>query len=157
MFPGTIDLYRVLPELFWCGFGALAMLMQPFVRNRHFFTILAFLGALAGTAASCFAFRNAGPGFYGLIQSDAFSFFFHLLVGTVALLVILAAGPYLDRERHPTMLLCNSCIRMGSSTGQLGDMPGHLVVRFNADGGACEQLPTLSLTDRDRLRRRSDR
>lgn len=101
MFPGTIDLYRVLPELFWCGFGALAMLMQPFVRNRHFFTILAFLGALAGTAASCFAFRNAGPGFYGLIQSDAFSFFFHLLVGTVALLVILAAGPYLDRERLP--------------------------------------------------------
>jgi NADH-quinone oxidoreductase subunit N len=101
MFPGTIDLYRVLPELLWCGFGALAMLMQPFARNRHFFTVLAFLGALAGTAASCFAFRNAGPGFYGLIQSDAFSFFFHLLVGTVALLVVLAAGPYLGRERLP--------------------------------------------------------
>ena len=101
MFPGTIDLYRVLPELLWCGFGALAMLMQPFVRNRYFFTVLAFLGALAGTAASCFAFRNAGPGFYGLIQSDAFSFFFHLLVGTVALLVVLAAGPYLGRERLP--------------------------------------------------------
>jgi NADH-quinone oxidoreductase subunit N len=101
MFPGTIDLYRVLPELLWCGFGALAMLMQPFVRYRHFFTVLAFLGALAGTVASCFAFRNAGPGFYGLIQSDAFSFFFHLLVGTVALLVVLAAGPYLGRERLP--------------------------------------------------------
>jgi NADH-quinone oxidoreductase subunit N len=101
MFPRTIDLYRVLPELVWCGFGTLAMLLQPFVRNRHFFTVLAFLGALTGTGASCFAFRNAGPGFYGLVQADPFSYFFHLLVGTVALLVVLAAGPYLDRERLP--------------------------------------------------------
>jgi len=101
MFPRTIDIYRVLPELLWCGFGLLAMLLQPFVRNRHFFTGLAFVGALAGTGASWFAFRNAGPGFYGLVQSDAFSYFFHLLVGTVALLVVLAAGPYLDRERLP--------------------------------------------------------
>ena len=99
--PSAADFYRVLPELMWCGFGVLAMLMQPFVRNRHFFTALAFLGALAGTAASCLAFRNPGLGFFGLVQSDAFSFFFHLLVGTVAFLVVLAAGPYLDRERLP--------------------------------------------------------
>jgi NADH-quinone oxidoreductase subunit N len=101
MFPRAIDLYRVLPELVWGSFGTLAMLLQPFVRNRHFFTVLAFVGALGGTGASCFAFRNAGPGFYGLVQSDPFSYFFHLLVGTVALLVVLAAGPYLDRERLP--------------------------------------------------------
>jgi NADH-quinone oxidoreductase subunit N len=101
MIPRTIDIYRVLPELMWCGFGMLAMLLQPFVRNRRFFTALAFLGALAGTLASCVAFRYAGIGFYGLVQSDAFSFFFHLLLGTVALLVVLAAGPYLNRERLP--------------------------------------------------------
>ena len=35
MFPRAIDIYRVLPELMWCGFGLLAMLMQPFVRSRH--------------------------------------------------------------------------------------------------------------------------
>jgi NADH-quinone oxidoreductase subunit N len=91
----------VLPELIWCASGLLAMLLQPFVRSRSFFTGLAFLGALAGTAASSFAFRNPGLGFFGLVQSDAFSFFFHLLVGTVSVLVILAAGPYLDRERLP--------------------------------------------------------
>ncbi len=99
--PTAADFYRVLPELLWCGFGLLAMLLQPFVRNRHFFTALAFIGALAGTAGSCLSFRNPGAGFYGLIQADAFSFFFHLLVGTVAVLVVLAAGPYLDRERLP--------------------------------------------------------
>src|SRR5712671_3301480 len=99
--PTTADFYRVLPELLWCGFGLLAMFLQPFVRNRHFFTALAFIGALAGTAGSFLSFRNPGAGFYGLIQADAFSFFFHLLVGTVAVLVVLAAGPYLDRERLP--------------------------------------------------------
>src|ERR1700680_3154424 len=26
-----------------------------------------------------------------------------------------------DRARHPTMMLCNSCIRVGSSAGRLGD------------------------------------
>lgn len=99
--PSFVDLIRVLPELIWCVFGGLAMFMQAFVPSRHFFTGLAFVGALGGTAASWVAFQNAGPGFYGLVQSDAFSFFFHLLVGAVAVLVVLAAAPYLDRERLP--------------------------------------------------------
>jgi NADH-quinone oxidoreductase subunit N len=99
--PSVADYYRVLPELIWCGFGVLAMLLQPFARSRHFFSALAIIGALAGTGASWLAFQRAGLGFFGLIQSDAFSFFFHLLVGTVAFLVILAAGPYLDREQLP--------------------------------------------------------
>src|SRR5580693_2274220 len=99
--PSLADFYRVLPELIWCASGVFAMLLQPFVRSRSFFTGLAFLGALAGTGASFVAFRNPGLGFFGLVQSDAFSFFFHLLVGTVSVLVILAAGPYLDRERLP--------------------------------------------------------
>src|SRR5258706_1846141 len=101
MFPRAIDAYRVLPELVWFGFGVLVMLMQPFVRSRHFFTFLALVGTLAGTAASVTAAMHAGPGFGGLVQSDSFSFFFRLLVGTVAFLVVLAAGPYLERERLP--------------------------------------------------------
>jgi NADH-quinone oxidoreductase subunit N len=101
MLPRVIDIQRVLPELIWCGFGVLLMLLQPFVRNRHFLSFLAMLGSLAGTAASFFALLHGGQGFYGLVQSDSFSFFFRLLVGTVAFLVVLAAGPYLDRERLP--------------------------------------------------------
>src|SRR5712664_488488 len=101
MFPRAIDAYRVLPELVWCGFGVLVMLMQPFVRSRHFFTFLALIGTLGGTAASVTAAMHAGPGFGGLVQSDSFSFFFRLLVGTVAFLVVLASGPYLERERLP--------------------------------------------------------
>src|SRR5216683_424685 len=101
MLPRAIDIYRVLPEMVWCGFGVLVMLMQPFVRSRHFFTFLALIGTLAGTVASVTAAMHAGPGFGGLVQSDSFSFFFRLLVGAVAFLVVLAAGPYLERERLP--------------------------------------------------------
>lgn len=101
MFPQTIDIERVLPELIWCGFGVLVMLLEPFVRSRQFFTFVALLGSLAGTLAAFAALVHGGPGFSGLVQSDAFSFFFRLLVGTVSFLVVLAAEPYLDREQLP--------------------------------------------------------
>jgi NADH-quinone oxidoreductase subunit N len=101
MLPRLIDVQRVLPELIWCGFGVLLMLLQPFVRSRQFFSFLALLGTLAGTIAAVASLVHGGPGFYGLVQSDSFSFFFRLLVGTVTFLVVLAAGPYLERERLP--------------------------------------------------------
>jgi NADH-quinone oxidoreductase subunit N len=101
MFPRTDDLLRALPELIWCGFGMLAMLLQPFVRSRHFFTVLALVGAIGGTAAAFVAGATPGEGFYGLIQSDVFSFFFRLLIGLVAILVVLAADSYLERENLP--------------------------------------------------------
>jgi NADH-quinone oxidoreductase subunit N len=101
MFPSAEDFYRVLPEVLWCGFGTLIMLLQPFVKNRHFFTFLALTGALLGMGLSLIAGAFAGQGFHGLIESDGFSVFFHLLVGLVAALVVLAADPYLERENLP--------------------------------------------------------
>jgi NADH-quinone oxidoreductase subunit N len=98
-FPPAADLYRVLPELIWCGFGILLMLLQPFTKSRWILAGSAFVGAAAGTAASYTAYQHAGAGFSELIRSDAFSLFFHLLVGLVAALVILASDSYLSRER----------------------------------------------------------
>ncbi|HEY2460616.1 MAG TPA: NADH-quinone oxidoreductase subunit N [Candidatus Acidoferrum sp.] len=98
MIPSHDDLMRVLPEIIWCSFGVLCMLLQPFTRNRHVFTFFALVGALAGTAASIFGASIGGVAFHGLIQSDPFAFFFHLLVGVVSVLVVLSAEPYLERE-----------------------------------------------------------
>src|SRR5262249_810818 len=95
----TADLILVLPELVWCGFGVFLMLLQPFIKNRHFFTFLALVGAVGGTALSVVSAWNYGPGFSGVILADAFSLFFHLLIGLVLFLVILTADPYLERER----------------------------------------------------------
>ena len=97
--PSPEDFYRVMPELLWCGFGVLLMLLQPLTKNRAFLAVVAFIGAAAGTASSLLGVRYAGMGFFGLIQSDTFSLFFHVLVGAVAVLVILAAEPYLSREK----------------------------------------------------------
>ena len=96
MFPRPEDLMRVLPELIWCGFGLLIMLLQPFSRNRTLFTTVALIGSLLGTLSILAGPR--GTAFTSLIQLDSFSLFFHLLIGGVVCLVVLAADPYLRRE-----------------------------------------------------------
>src|SRR5882762_3897210 len=95
--PSPADFYRVMPELIWCAFGVLLMLLQPLTKNRIFLGAVAFVGASFGTMASVFTVQYGGLGFFGLVQADTFSLFFHLLVGVVAALVILSAGSYLHR------------------------------------------------------------
>jgi NADH-quinone oxidoreductase subunit N len=98
-FPNSADLLRVLPELIWCSFGALLMLLQPVVKSRKVLTTVAVAGALLGIMGNFYAVHNPGTAFSGLVAADPFSIFFSHLVGLVAVLVILAAAPYLDRER----------------------------------------------------------
>src|SRR6266478_2432345 len=93
MTPSAADLIRVLPEIIWCGFGVLLMLLQPFLKNRQGLTLFAMVGAAAGTLATYFG--QMGSGFFGLIQFDTYSLFFHWLVGLVA---FLASDSYLERE-----------------------------------------------------------
>jgi len=96
MIPGFADLQRVLPELIWCGFGVVLMLVQPFVKSRQALTFIAMVGAAAGTLVTFFGIP--GSGFSGLIQFDTFSLFFHWLIGLITFLVILASDSYLERE-----------------------------------------------------------
>ena len=49
MVPKIDDILRVLPEMVWCGFGVLLMLVQPFIKSRQALTFIAMLGAAAGT------------------------------------------------------------------------------------------------------------
>lgn len=90
------NLLHVLPEIVWCGFGVILMLLQPFVKSRQSLTFLAMLGAAFGTLVSFFGV--AGSGFSGLIECDTFSLFFHWLIGLVTFLVILSSDSYLERE-----------------------------------------------------------
>src|SRR5258708_30046454 len=97
-FPPIFILTFFLGVLVCCVFASFFMLRRPFQNNRHFFTFLALVGSLGGTVLSIVSGWNYGPGFSNLIRMDAFSLFFHLLVGAVAFLVILASETYLERE-----------------------------------------------------------
>src|SRR5215472_16654014 len=96
MVPGLTDISRVLPELTWCAFGVILMLLQPFLKNRQMLTFLAMVGAAIGTLSTFFGVP--GSGFFGLIQFDTYSVFFHWLVGLITFLVILSSDSYLARE-----------------------------------------------------------
>jgi NADH-quinone oxidoreductase subunit N len=96
MVPKIDDILRVLPELVWCGFGVLLMLLQPFVKSRQALTFIAMMGAAIGTLVTFFCVP--GSAFFGIVEFDTYSLFFHWLVGLVAFLVILASDSYLQRE-----------------------------------------------------------
>ena len=101
MFPPSQDFYRLAPEIVLCATGALLMLVEPFLssRRRRVAGVLALLGAVASLASTFYLKALPGKAFNGLLAIDGFSFFFHVLVGTVAALVILGSADYLEREQ----------------------------------------------------------
>src|SRR5580693_9289373 len=101
-FPSSADLLLVLPELIWCGFGALLMLLQPFVKSRQFLTTVAVIGALGGIVGNFYAVHNPGSAFSGLVAADPFSIFFSHLVGLVAVLSFSLRRPTLIANGSPT-------------------------------------------------------
>src|SRR5258707_12225416 len=100
MTPSAADMIRVLPEIIWCGFGVLLMLLQPYLKNRQGLTLFAMVGAAVGTLATYFG--QMGSGFFGLIQFDTYSLFFHWLVGLVGFLGVFASDSYLERGNLAT-------------------------------------------------------
>jgi NADH-quinone oxidoreductase subunit N len=99
--PPREDFLRVLPELILCAGGTLLMLAQPFLRNRHALSFLALLASAAATLSTAFPLLDpslTGLSFNGLMRADGFSIFFHLLIGLVVFLVLLASSSYLERE-----------------------------------------------------------
>src|SRR6266568_412607 len=101
MSPLSQDFYRLAPEIVLCATGALVMLVEPFLssRRRRVAGVLALLGAVASLASTFYLKALPGRAFNGLLAIDGFSFFFHVLVGAVAALVILGSADYLEREQ----------------------------------------------------------
>src|SRR5260370_16345861 len=101
MFPPSQDFYRLAPEIILCATGALLMLVEPFLssRRRRVSGVLALLGAVASLASTFYLKALPGKAFNGLLALDGFSFFFHVLAGSVAALVILGSADFLEREQ----------------------------------------------------------
>ncbi len=101
MLPMREDLLRIAPELVLCLTGILLMVIEPFLTRQR-----AARAGLRwrGPAQSCRSQLRCSlpcikaPPFPDCCGSIAFSIFFHVLIGMVALLVVLASSDYLERE-----------------------------------------------------------
>ncbi len=95
---------RILPEILLTLTGVLMMVTEPLLSaktSRKPLGIFALLGTLAAIAASAWQLHlPAGTAFFNTIQTDAFSVFFHLLIGGILLVTLLVSLNYF--EGHST-------------------------------------------------------
>ena len=98
------QVYRILPELLLTLTGVLIMLIEPVMppgMTRKPIGVLALLGAVAALAASIWQLGLApGTAFYGTVQTDAFSVFFHVVICSVVLVALLIAFDVFDGSKE---------------------------------------------------------
>jgi NADH-quinone oxidoreductase subunit N len=99
-----MPVYRILPELLLTITGVLAMLIEPIMppgMTRKPIGVLALLGVLAALAASVWqGSLPPGTAFYGTVQTDAFSVFFHVLICSIVLVALLVAFDVFDGTKE---------------------------------------------------------
>jgi NADH-quinone oxidoreductase subunit N len=95
------QVYRILPEVILTITGVIIMLAEPLLgknSSRKSLGWLAVLGTLAALYASLWQLGlPAGTAYFGTVQTDAYSVFFHVLIAGIVLATLLitldAAGP----------------------------------------------------------------
>jgi NADH-quinone oxidoreductase subunit N len=98
------DAYRILPELLLTITGILMMLIEPLMppgMTRKPIGFLALAGVVAALIASVWQLGlPVGTAFYGTVQTDAFSVFFHVLICSVVLVALLIAFDVFDGSKE---------------------------------------------------------
>lgn len=98
----SADYVRLLPELILSVFGMIVMMAEAFVdqeSDRKPLGIIALAGAVLSIAASFYQAGYMGLGFFGMIRVDTFSVFFHVLIGIITAVIILASFEYLNVQK----------------------------------------------------------
>ena len=96
--PQGVEYVRILPEIVLSLFGMAIMLLDPLVDERTSQRLLGYIalaGSLAAIAATLYQSQYPGVGFWGMVQVDSFSIFFHFLVVTITAVVILTSYEYM--------------------------------------------------------------
>ena len=100
------QIYRILPEVLLTITGVLIMLIEPVMprgASRKPMGMLAVAGALAALATSFWQLRlPPGTAFYGVVRTDAFSGFFHVLITGIVLVTLLTALDTFDSKTEDT-------------------------------------------------------
>ena len=98
------QIYRILPELWLTVTGVLIMLIEPLMppgMTRKPIGILALVGVVGALLASIWQLGlPPGTAFYGTVQTDAFSVFFHVLICGIVLIALLIAFDVFDGSKE---------------------------------------------------------
>jgi NADH-quinone oxidoreductase subunit N len=96
--------YRILPELLLTITGVLVMLIEPVMppgMTRKPIGFLALAGTIGALVASVWQMGLApGTAFFGTVQTDAFSVFFHVVILGVVLVALLIAFDVFDGSKE---------------------------------------------------------
>ena len=117
---GPAQIFRILPEAILIVTGVIIMLAEPLLAknaSRKPLGWLAVLGTLVTLAASLWQMQlPAGTAFFGTVQTDAFSVFFHILIAGIVLATLLvtldAAGPNEENLGELFALTCFGAVGM---------------------------------------------
>jgi NADH-quinone oxidoreductase subunit N len=96
--PQGVEYIRILPEIVLSAFGLLIMLLDPLLdeqRSQKTLGVIGFVGAIAGLLATWYMSQSPGLAFFDTIRVDGFSVFFHVLVISIAAVVILSSFEYM--------------------------------------------------------------
>ncbi|HEY9724045.1 MAG TPA: NADH-quinone oxidoreductase subunit N, partial [Oscillatoriaceae cyanobacterium] len=98
-----VNWLAILPLLLVTGFALLTMLLTVFVKDATRVGYFAFASAVAIAVYTAYMWAASkgvsATTFAGAVTVDGFSYFFYLLFLMIAAVTILAAIPYLTRER----------------------------------------------------------
>ena len=98
------QVYRILPELWLIITGVLIMLIEPLMppgMTRKPIGALALVGVIGALLASVWQLGlPPGTAFYGTVQTDAFSVFFHVLICGIVLIALLIAFDVFDGSKE---------------------------------------------------------
>lgn len=100
--PAAIEYIRILPELVLAIFGMVIMVLDPLVDehgSQRALGVIALVGSLGALAATLYQSQYPGIGFWNMVQVDAFSVFFHVLVTAVTAVVILTSYEYMQVQQ----------------------------------------------------------
>ena len=96
------SLYRILPEVILTLAGVVIMLVDPLLprtasrKSVGWFGVIAMLAAFGASAWQLHL--PPGTAYFGVVQTDAFSVFFHLLICGTVLVALLAAIDSMPRD-----------------------------------------------------------
>ncbi|MBZ5600020.1 MAG: NADH-quinone oxidoreductase subunit N [Acidobacteriia bacterium] len=100
--PQAVEYIRILPEIVLTIFGIIIMMLDPLMderRSQRTLGAVGLVGALAAIVATLYQSQYPGVGFWGMVNVDSFSVFFHFLVTAVTAVVILTSYEYMEVQQ----------------------------------------------------------